>query len=261
LLFALCLLLGAPVWAQDNTPEDPEINEGMLEVCPALKGAQGRAKEQLMLLFFEGVEPTRLNDASQKRIRGLFDLGNAGDVTVLSRYLDALALSSCIEGLRAVFVAHGKVGLVWLLERYAAAKPARRGRLIELIRVFDQREVWRLLIHLLRDKTPVPDLASAVIAPPGYTSMRVCDHALRALGAKLAKRKEVELPGGRRAFSCHATLPIKTRDRRVAKVGAFLGKNEPFQTVLVSAPSLLESPDADVKSRVKALAKVLGLGK
>lgn len=254
LSLALALLALAPAArAQDGGDLDP----GMLEVCPELKDAGPREREQLIALFFE-LDPRHLGAAQRERTKSLFDLGKPEDVAVLARYLDQDHKPPCLAGVSAVFLAHGDAGLVWLLERWASAPPPRRGRLIEVLaNAGEQREVWQFLLRALRDRTPVPDAHAAAIAPPGYTDLRVCDHALRALGQRLRRVKEVRLPGDPADLRVDSTMPPDVRDARVQSLGKFLAADDGFQALLLAAPSVRDGAEG---ARAGAICDKLGLG-
>lgn len=208
-VLALGCLLSASAWAKG-----PDAHQ--LRLCPELKTARGRARTQLRALFFK-LHPKRLTAKARPRVRALFDLRRQGDVALLARYLDASDRVACLNGLRTVFRAHGDAGLVWLLERYARAKPTRRARLLTLLADFDRREVWRLFEKLLADRTVLPDPGGRRVAPPGFRDLRVCDHALRALTLKLGRVRALEFAGSRADRTVHALLAIKLRDARVAR--------------------------------------------
>jgi hypothetical protein len=231
----------------------------MVRVCPELASAGPRERRQLIALFFE-LGPRDLDEETRRRTRALFDLERAEDVRVLTRYLDRSGRVPCVAGLQAVFRAHGGAGLLWLLERYTRAEPDRKGRLVVVLSAFDEQEVWRLLIRLLDDRTPVPNEEAAQIAPPGYQHLRVCDYALRALGKKLARvPPEVKLPGDRLSRSIHSTMPIEVRHRRIERVGGFLKRDEEFQAFLLAQPRLIDALPAGARERVREVCQTLGI--
>jgi len=250
---ALVLLLAClPAWAQeDDTPLEP----GMLEECPDLKDAGPREKKQLVALFFE-LDPKVVDPKTRARVKSLFDLKLERDLAILERYLDAEGKISCLPGLQTVFRAHQDDGLLWLLERYASAEIARRGRLVEVLAAFEGREVWRLMVELLDDRKTVPNPQAAQIAPPGYVDLRVCDYALRALARRLRDVKAVDPPGDQTQRKVHATTPVEIRNVRAGKLAAFLATDEAFHTHLMTQPSLLDGPQAE---RARAVCEELGL--
>ncbi len=255
---ALCagLVFGSLCGIVQAQDDQPPIEEGMLRSCPELKTAGPKERRQLIALFFE-LDSRSLNARTAKKTRSLFDLEDEADAKLLGRYVDAPGIVRCVAGLKAVFKAHGALGQLWLLERYAKAKPARKGRLITLLGVFDELETWRLLLKLLDDRTPVPDPHAAQIAPPDYQDLRVCDYALRTLGAKLARLRGLKLPGNRASRNVHSTLPIPVRDRRVGSLAKQLAASEAFKIHLVGCTRLLAVLDAGARARAtKALTQL-----
>lgn len=257
---ALCLslFLGLLCGTAQAQEDSPPIEEGMLRSCPELKTAGPRERRQLIALFFD-LDPSSMNAKAAEKTRSLFDLKAKKDAKVLERYLDARGIVHCVAGLKAVFRAHGAAGQLWLLERYVKAQPARKGRLLSLLAVFDELETWRLLIKLLDDKTPVPDPHAAQIAPPDYQDLRVCDYALRTLGGKLARLKTVKLAGKRASRNVHSTMPIPARDRRVAALIKQLAASEAFKTHLTGCGRLVDAVDAGARGRTTKVLTQLGV--
>lgn len=230
----------------------------MLRSCPELKTAGPKERRQLIALFFD-LDPSSLDAKAAEKIRSLFDLEAEADAKLLGRYLDAPGIVRCVAGLQAVFKAHGAAGQLWLLERYATAQPARKGRLITLLAVFEELETWRLLVKLLDDKTSVPDPHAARIAPPDYQHLRVCDYALRVLGGKLTRLGTVKLPGNRSSRSVHSTMPIPVRDQRVTSLAKQLAASEAFKTHLTGCGRLLPALDGDARARATKVLTQLGV--
>jgi hypothetical protein len=267
---ALLLLLPAIARAQDPPPPPPggdgdeepaepapvEPTEEMLAICPELKTATGHAREQLVALFF-GLDVRDLDDEEVRgHVRELFDLGKPEDVALLGRYLDAPGPCRCMDGLKAIVVAHGAEGLSWVLERLAAAEPAKKGRLVALVGASTSRESWRVLRALLSDTTSVPNHEQAQIAPPGYEALRVADHAFVALGTRIA---DLPRPEGIAEWRVDPVMPVHVRDSRIAALRQALATDAVKQRV-GDAPSLLEGLPAPQAERLRAALKAAGGG-
>lgn len=251
----LLAALAAPAWAQGGDLGPTPAEEEKLRLCPELKEAQGRTREQLEALFFQ-LDPTDfLGDPSKaERVRALFDLGAEADARLLLAQLDGEGPSRCLPGLQAVLVAHGPQGLVWLLERTAATPAPRRGRLIACLAAFHEREAWRVLLALLSDKTPVPNPKGQAQAPPGYADLRVCDHALRALAVRL--RRTLPPPEGIE-WKVDPLLPIAVRDKRVEALKA-AAPVPPLSEQVAGRPAIREGlPPAD-QARLDVSLEALG---
>ena len=248
------VLLSATLYGQEQPGNEPVSEEKMLEVCPELKDAGPREHEQLVALFFKLGAETLKRKAAQD-VRELFDLKAEADTAILVRYLEKPGRSACGIGLRAVFRAHGAPGQLWLLERTVNAEPVHRGRLIGMLASFDDQETWRLLIKLLKDRTPVPSEHASKTAPKGYVHLRVCDYALRSLASKLSRLRRIRVKRTNRHV--HATLPLEDRDYRIKTVAQLLERNDEFQTHLVGLPRLGDALDGDDRARAAtALAKL-----
>jgi hypothetical protein len=162
-----------------------------------------------------------------------------------------------VPGLQAALRAHGDAGLVWLLERLAAAPPERRARPIAVLAAFDQREAWQALLALLADTTRVPNPRAAAQAPPGYADLRVCDHALRALAPRL---RPFPLPAGIEEWRVDPLMPLGVRDKRVAAARAAAAA-PPVAEHLAARPSVREAQPADpaLVQRLGAALERLGV--
>lgn len=234
-LAVVLVLSASPALGQQGQPggelggAPPPEEQERLKVCPELKDATGRRREQLEALFF-GLSPRDV-EAKPEKIQALFPL-EGEDVKLLEAELDGAGPARCLPGLQTVVRAHGARGVLWLLERLAAQPAARRGRTISVLAALDAREAWQALVALLADATPVPNPKGAAQAPPGYVEMRVCDHALRALSQRLKKFKRPEGIEWR----ADPMLPIAVRDKRVAAARA-LAKDELFQADVASKPA------------------------
>jgi hypothetical protein len=254
LLLAAC---ACPVQAQGGDLGPTPAEEEKLRLCPELKEAQGRTREQLEALFFQ-LDPTDFlgegGEAKAAKVRALFDLGAEADAKLLVAQLDGEGTARCLPGLQAVLVAHGPQGLVWLLERLAATPAPRRGRLIACLAAFHEREAWRVLLALLSDKTPVPNPKGAAQAPPGYADLRVCDHALRALAVRL--RRTVPPPEGIE-WKVDPLLPIAVRDKRVEALKA-AAPVPPLSDQVAGRPTIREGLAPDAQARLDQALEALG---
>jgi hypothetical protein len=215
----------------------------MLRHCPELKGAIGLRKDQLLALFFDlDARPT-----DEKKVRSTFALPR--DAAFLEGFLDEKGRYRAQTGLRAVVAGLGSAGLAWAADRFEKGKPEARGRALDTLTSVDAREAWKLLETRLDDTRGVPDWKAAQEAPPGYKELRVCDHALRVLGAKLL---DVTKPPETRVG---ALVAVEERDARIAKVKEFLAKDDAYRAHLAKAPSFAEQLDA----RDRQLLETLGV--
>jgi hypothetical protein len=229
------------------TPDEQE----RLRLCPELRDATGRRREQLEALYFE-LSPRDLDADEAARVRALFDLTKPDDAALVERELGAD--TRCLPGLQAVLRAHGARGLTWLLEHLAAAAPAARGRMVAVLGAFGDREAWQVLVALLDDRTPVPNRRAAAEAPPGYQHLRVCDHALRALGPRLADHPPPEGV----EWKVDPLLPMPVRDKRVAALKA-LATTGPLKDEIARAPAARDTLADDPAAQQRLDAAVAAL--
>ena len=95
-LLLLAGLLAASLSARAQ--DDREITEEMKRLCPALETAEGRRREQLLLLYFD-LDPTRAHDPKQAAlVREHFDLARAEDVELLRAELLDAPKPKCLGG-------------------------------------------------------------------------------------------------------------------------------------------------------------------
>lgn len=256
LLLALVLLAGAPAGAQDGPLGPSPDEEQKLRLCPQLKDATGRRREQLEALYFE-LSPSALDEPRAARARELFDLAREDDVALLRAELaaegDKGGPAASLAGLQAVLRAHGARGLAWLVAHLITTPREKSARVIAALAAFDEREAWSALLALLADPTPVPNARAAAVAPPGYVHLRVCDHALRALAPRL--RATFPPPEGVE-WRVEPLLPVKLRDQRLAALRA-LAAIDAFQAHLAARASARDAlPEAERASFDEALAKL-----
>lgn len=250
-LAVVLLLTASPALAQGELGGAPAPEEQeKLRICPELKDATGRRREQLEALFFD-LSPGDVA-AKPEKIQALFPLEGA-DAKLLEAELDGAGPARCLTGLQTVIRAHGARGVLWLLERLAAQPGAKRGRAIAVLAALDAREVWQALVALLADPTPVPNPQGAAQAPPGYVDMRVCDHALRSLSQRLKKYKRPEGIEWR----ADPMLPIAVRDKRVAAARA-LARDELFLADVAGKPAARdELKEPELQRRLDAALAAL----
>jgi hypothetical protein len=218
LLLVILLALGGGALAQEDGVGGPvrDASPEQLQHCPELKGAIGLRRDQLFALFFELDGRT----VDEKKVRALFALPR--DAAFLEGFLAEKGRYRCQSGLRAVVAGLGSAGMTWAVDRAENGAPEIRGRALDTLVATDTREVWKVLESKLDDKRAVPDWRAANEAPPGYSDLRVCDHATRVLGSKLIG---VTKPPETRVGSL---APIETRDARIVKLKDFLGKDPAY---------------------------------
>jgi hypothetical protein len=253
---ALLALLAGGALAQED---DRAVTKAMLETCPELKDATGRKKAQLLALFFDLDWKKAGEEATEKKVRGLFDLSKKEDGELLEKYLAEKGAHRCQGGLRAVVAAEGAPGLVWALRQLDKGPVEAKGRVIDALFAVRFKEAWRVLVALLKDKTAVPDWKAKQEAPMGYADLRVCDHALRTLAARLETVEKLELPkevnGGRGG----PLTTIESRDAQIAALKKVVEKDEKYAALLKNAPVALDALDDAGKKDAKALLEKLGV--
>ncbi len=256
---AALLALASPA---ARAQEDLEVTAEMIRVCPALETAEGRRRDQLVLLYF-GLDPARAGDAEQRaQVREHFDLARAEDVALLRAELFEAAKPRCLGGLKAALAGLGAPGALFCVREAAAEDPVRRARALEGLQGAEFAEVYALLHHALGDKTSL-DEADAQIAPPGFEPKRVADHAFRVLGVKLDGALKV--PKGLLAGAAVGPMvPVADRDARIAAFVEWSARDEAYGAFVRARPSLLAAlSEADAAEARAALgaAGLPGFGK
>ncbi len=262
LALALLASLSGLVLAQDGLPDEEkrEVTEDMVRTCPDLKDAKGTRKAQLLALFFDLDWKTAGEDATRTKVRALFDLAKKKeDQELLEKYLAAKGAYRCQSGMRAVVGASGAPGLAWALKVFEKGPPEARGRLLDALSAVHLKEGWRFLARCLDDKTVVPDWKAKQEAPVGYSDLRVCDHALKVLAARLESQENLALPkevnGGRGG----SLTPVESRDAQIAALKDFLATNKPYAAIVKKEPALLDGLAGDDKKDAKAALERLGV--
>lgn len=249
----LCVALAGTARAQDEI----EITDEMKQACPALATAEGRTREQLVLLYFR-LDPTRCADAAQQElVRAHFDLGRSEDAALLRAELFDAEKVRCLGGLKAALAGLGAPGALFCVREFASDAPLRRARAVEGLQESDFAEVWALLRHALADKASVDD-ADARIAPPGFEPKRVADHAFRVLAVKV----DGALKAPKGLLSGSAVGPMVTipdRDERIAALLDWSAKDPAYAAHVQSRPSLLAGLPTDEAEATRTLLEAAGV--
>jgi hypothetical protein len=264
LALSIGLALAVPALAQDKEkPDERPVTEGMLKDCPDLRGAEGKKRAQLLALFFELDWKKAGEPATRKKVGELFDLTDAGDGALLEGYLAEKGAHRCQGGLRAVVAASGAPGLRWVFRVFEkkGAPPERLGRLLDTLFAVHFREALAFLVKCLADKTVVPDWKAKQEAPLNYKDLRVCDHALRTIAARLTTQEDLTPPkeaGDGRGFTL---TPEAKRDEQIAALQAWLAADPGFLALLNKEPSVLDGLEGDDKKDVAKTLERLGIDK
>jgi hypothetical protein len=247
-------VLGAVLPVSGRAQEDSEVTEEMKELCPRLAAAEGRLREQLILLYFR-LDPARAGDPEQQAlVREKFDLARAEDGALLQAELFDAAKPRCLGGMKAALAGLGAPGALFCVREFAVEEPRRRARALEGLQGCEFAEVYALLLHALQDKAFL-DEADAQIAPPGYEPKRVADHAFRVLAAKLDGT--VKVPKGLLSGAgVGPMVPVPDRDTRIAALVDWAAADAAYAEHVKSRPALLAAlPPAEAEAARAALEK------
>lgn len=256
---ALVLLLGAAAFAQDGPDDERAVTDEMVQTCPDLKTAKGRVKSQLLALFFDLDWRKASEPATEKRVRATFDLAKKEDTDLLEKHLATKGAYRCQGGVRAVVAAEGAPGLLWALRVFEKGVVQVRGRALDALSAVRFKEALRLLVRALDDKTPVPDWKAAQESPPGYTDLRVCDHALRTLAGRLENLEGLTLPKAVNGGRGGPLTTVESRDAQVAALKQFVAGDAQYAALLKKAPSAMDGLDGAAKKEAKETFERLGV--
>ena len=235
-------------------PEGTAVTDAMLKACPKLATAKGRRRRQLVALYFQLDWAKADAEETKKTVRELFDFEKEDDRAVLAEVLLEKGPRPQARGLRAAVAASGGPGLVWLLRVFAEkAQPAEKGFCLDALFAARSKEALRFLEKCLDDTTSVPDGKAAQEAPPGYEHLRVCDHALRVLRARLEAVDKLASPKDPQG-EVRSIMPIAKRDASIDAFKKWLAADKGHQALLAGAPSALaDLPDEKSKKEAREL--------
>ncbi len=237
--------------------EETEITEEMTRLCPGLATAEGRAREQLILLYFR-LDPARAAEPDQqKTVREHFDLARAEDEALLRAELFDPPKVRCMGGLKAALAGLGAPGALLCIRAASADAPLRRARALEGLQASEFAEVYALLRRALGDKAFLDD-ADAQIAPPGFEPKRVADHAFRVLAAKL--EGAVKVPKGLLSGAgVGPMVPVPDRDERIGALLEWSVRDPGYAAHVQSRPSLVGALPADQADAARAALQAAGV--